>query len=67
MKGQNMEEIEESKYGINLLAASIESIKEIKLPKEDSQRTIIKIKKQGPTNKKYPRSYEKIIKQPLKK
>lgn len=67
MKGQNNEEIEESKYGINMLNATIEDIKEIKLPYENSNRTIVKIKKQGLTKNIYPRSYEKIIKKPLKK
>lgn len=67
MKGQNNEEIEESKYGINILNATIEEIKEIKLPYENSNRTIVKIKKQGLTKNIYPRSYEKIIKKPLKK
>jgi len=67
MKGQNKEEIEESKYGITTLNAFIEEIKEIKLPFENSDRTILKIKKQGPTNTKYPRNYEKIIKKTLKK
>jgi len=67
MKGQNNEEIEESKYGIDILNATIEEITEIKLPYENSNRTIVKIKKQGLTNPKFPRSYEKIIKNPLKK
>lgn len=66
MKGQNNEEIEESKLGIKILNASIEEIKEIKLPIEESTRTILKIKKIGKTNSAYPRSYEKILKKPLK-
>lgn len=66
MKGQNSEEIELSKDGIRILNATIENITEIKLPKEESERKILKIKKQGNTNIKYPRSYEKILKKPLK-
>ena len=66
MKGSNTEEIEFSKNGIKTLNASIEEIKKIKLPIEESIRTMLKIKKEGCTNKLYPRSYEKIIKKPLK-
>lgn len=66
MKGQNNDEIEESKLGIVTLNATIENVTEIILPKEESHRTILKIKKQGPTNNLYPRSYEKILKKPLK-
>ena len=45
----------------------IENIFEIKLPIEESTRKLLKIKKIAKTNKIYPRSYEKIIKKPLKK
>lgn len=66
MKGKNSEEIEESAKGIEILNATIEKILKIKLPKEKSERTIIKIKKQGKTNPLYPRIYEHILKKPLK-
>ena len=66
MKGHSSEEIEESKKGIETLNATLEEIKHIKLPMEESERTILKIKKQGNTNLMYPRSYEKILKKPLK-
>lgn len=66
MKGHNQDEITESIKGIEILNAKIEEIKEIKLPYENSDRTILKIKKIGKTNPMYPRSYEKIIKKPLK-
>lgn len=65
MKGQNNEEIKSSQTGIKTLNAKIEEIKKIKLPYEESQRTILKIKKIDYTNKMYPRNYDKIIKKPL--
>ena len=66
MKGSNKEEIAESQTGIKTLNAELEEIKEIILPIEESERTILKIKKQAITNPIYPRSYEKILKKPLK-
>lgn len=67
MKGSNKEEIEESKYSIELLGGQIEKNIEFKLPVEESERNIIKIKKVSKTPKEYPRRYEKIVKNPLKK
>lgn len=67
MKSQATEEIEEAKYGINILGGTINNIIEFDLPIENSKRTLIKIDKIKDTPKEYPRRYEKIIKNPLKK
>ena len=67
MKGDSREELEESKDAIQILGGSLEEVKKISLPIEHSTRTIIKIKKIEKTNNQYPRTYEKIIKKPLKK
>lgn len=67
MKGSNIEEIEEGTYAINELGGQIIEINKIILPFENSERNILKIKKITKTNPKYPRRYDKIIKNPLKK
>ena len=67
MKGSNTEEIEDAKYAIETLGGTIEKIYNFKLPIEESNRNIIKIKKIKETPKEYPRRYDKIIKSPLKK
>lgn len=67
MKGQNKEEIEESKDAIQILGGKIEDIINFLLPIEESERNIIKIKKILNTPNEYPRRYEKIVKNPLKK
>lgn len=64
-KGNISREIIESKNAISKLDSKIEEIIEFKLPIEESQRTIIKIKKLKPTNKKYPRKYSEIKNKPL--
>lgn len=67
MKGANEEEIEESKYAIKILGGTIEEIINFTLPYEESERNIIKIKHTSSSPKEYPRRYEKIVKNPLKK
>lgn len=67
LKGNKDEEITNATYAIELLGAQIEEICRLKLPKEESSRMIIKIKKVKETPDKYPRRYEKIKKNPLKK
>lgn len=66
MKGELKNELEESKKAIELLGGKIENIINFTLPKENSQRTIIKIKKVNTTPSIYPRTYDKIIKKPIK-
>lgn len=55
MKANAAEEIEESKEIISALGAKIDVIEEFLLPIENSNRTLIKIKKISKTDKKYPR------------
>lgn len=65
MKGNAKEEIEESKNAFKVLNSYIEKSLEFKLPIENSQRNLIKIKKISITNKKYPRKYSEIKKKKL--
>lgn len=62
MKANAKEEIKESKNILNELSSKIEEVNEFNLPKEESKRTLIKIKKIKETNKKYPRNIDKIRK-----
>lgn len=62
MKANAEEEIKESKNILNELNSTIEEVNEFNLPKEESKRTLIKIKKLNETNKKYPRTIDKIRK-----
>lgn len=66
LKGANKEEITESVFAIKTLGGKIENIINFTLPIEESERNIIKIKKEKNTPQEYPRKYEKIIKKPLK-
>ena len=65
MKGNALEEINNSRNALNLLNSHIERIEEFTLPIEESQRTLIKVKKTDKTSKKYPRKYNEIKKNPL--
>lgn len=62
MKGNISEELEESKDIISKLNGKILNINKFILPKEESVRTLIKIKKIGKTSNIYPREYSKIKK-----
>lgn len=66
LKGNAEEEISISENILKILNGKIEDINKFTLPKEDSTRTIIKIKKISNTPNGYPRSYDKI-KKSLKK
>lgn len=63
MKSNVQEEIKEAKKIIADVNASLEELIEFNLPKENSLRTLVKIKKTSPTPSKYPRRYEVIKKQ----
>lgn len=65
MKGNALEEINDSTNALKLLNSHIEEIKEFKLPIEESKRMLIKVKKNNKTIKKYPRKYSEIKKNPL--
>lgn len=66
MKADAQNEIEMSKNGIKTLGGKIKDIVKFNLPIENSQRTLIKVEKVSETPNIYPRSYDKIIKKPLK-
>lgn len=65
MKGKSSEEISEIENNIKILSSEIVLIHQLTLPVEGSNRTLIKIKKMGYINNKYPRDFEKIKKKPL--
>lgn len=65
LKANCDEEINNIKNAIKLLNCDIEKIDNFKLPKENSNRTIIKFKKKDITPNKYPRRYSEIKKKPL--
>ena len=67
LKGSNEIEIKEATYAIKTLGGEIEKIMNFTLPYESGTRNILKIKKINNTPTKYPRRYEKILKNPLKK
>lgn len=63
MKGK-MEE-ESSEKALKILSSKIESIDIFLLPVENSNRTLIKVKKEEKTNKKYPRKFSEMKKRPI--
>ncbi len=64
-KGNISQEIIDSEHALKELNAKIEKIEEFLLPIEQSTRTLILIKKEKKTNKKYPRKNSDIKKKPL--
>lgn len=64
-KGIISQEIIESEHALKELNAKVEKIEEFILPIEKSNRTLILIKKEQKTNKKYPRKNADIKKKPL--
>lgn len=67
MKGQDgLIEIEECSSAFNKLGAKVDFVDEFYLPKENSKRINIFIKKENKTNPIYPREFAKIKKNPLK-
>ena len=64
MKAQIDEELKDTNF-IDKLGLKLEKIVSFKLPKEESVRNLIVIKKIKETNTIYPRNYDKIIKNPL--
>lgn len=65
MKGNVNDELNESKNSLLLLNAHIDDNINFKLPKEESNRTLIKILKDKKTAKIFPRKYSIIKKEPL--
>ena len=67
MKGNAEGELANSKDAIDILGCKIKSIDTFNLENDNGKRTLIKIKKVQETNIKDVRSYDKIIKKPLRK
>lgn len=66
MKGAGYEdELNASDKALKKLSCRIESIYECNLPVSNEKRAIIRIIKDAPTNKKYPREYKEIKRLPL--
>ena len=65
MKGNNKEELKTSEKAIKKLGGNITKIINFILIFENSNRTLIKIKKVNLTSKKFPRKYSDIKKNPL--
>lgn len=66
LKGLNYEEeINQSANAFKKLGLAITDIQEFELPESHEKRALIRIRKTKPTNKKYPREYSEIKKQPL--
>lgn len=65
MKATIEDEISDTKY-LEVLKSKVESVITFNLPIENSVRNLIVIKKYASIDKKYPRQYDKIIKNPLK-
>ena len=65
LKANVEEELENSKNAMKQLFIKLDQKKEFLLPKENSQRTLLLLKKQEITSKKFPRKYSEIKKKPL--
>ena len=67
MKGTVESEFAEAKEACSFLGCQITELKELTLPFENSKRTLVLVKKLGKTAHLYPRTYDKILKKPLKR
>lgn len=67
MKSNVSEEVNISQDTIFILGGELKATEESYLPIEESKRTILIIEHITKTNPIYPRSYDKILKKPLKK
>lgn len=66
-KSEDIEkEIDDSRNAVNMLGGKVEDIVKFNLPDTDIRRAIVKIKKEKPTNKKYPRKAGIPTKEPLR-
>lgn len=65
--GNISEEIEMSKFAVNLLGGKMQEIDEFMLPGTDIARSIVKIKKYKNTGKKFPRKAGLPTKEPIMK
>ena len=67
LKGNVEEELSENLKTINFLNSKILEVINFNLPKENSTRNIVIIKKNKKISSRYPRTFDKIKKNPLKK
>lgn len=67
MKSNIEEELNSSQDTISILNGKLKLVEESILPIENSKRTILVIEHISKTDEIYPRSYDKILKKPLKK
>ncbi len=66
LKGSEVEEeIKNAKNALGSLGASVEDVLTLKLPKFEHERNIVIIKKEKPTDKRFPRKAPKPINKPL--
>ncbi len=65
LKGNVDEEIKDIVYPLKELSLKMEDVIKFHLPYENSERTLIRFRKEQITNKKYPRSYKDMLKKPL--
>lgn len=65
LKANVIEELNNSKNAMEKLFIKLEQKEEFLLPKENSKRTILLLKKEQITQKKFPRKYSEIKKRPL--
>lgn len=63
--GGAQEEIKEAQQAIKVLGGKMEKVEEFMLPETDIERTIVIIKKEEPTPKKYPRKAGAPGKEPI--
>lgn len=63
--GKIEEELQDSKKAVSVLGGKIEEVKAFSLPDSDIERTLVIIKKEKETAKKYPRSAGKPSKEPI--
>ena len=62
MKGLLKEELKESEKILKELNSNILEVKKFNLPIEESNRTLVVIEKEKQTDQRYPRNYDKIVK-----
>ncbi len=63
--GNAAEEIREAKKAVSVLGGRLTAAEEFSLPGQEISRTLVIIKKEKPTGKKYPRSAGKPAKEPI--
>jgi len=65
MKANAENEVEESSNALKQLDCKVENVIKFLLPYEESNRTLISVRKLSKTNKKFPRKYNEIKRKPL--